>query len=569
MVWGFYFACRGLFFNIKSGGGFMITAEQLQTHPIADLIPSMTDEEYRGLLEDIKVNGLIDPIYLFEGKILDGRHRYRACLELETQPRFEEYQGDSPVAFVISRNLKRRHLTESQRAALAVELLPYIEKEARERQVKAGKAGEKYGVLGGRGIKKGSSEYNERALQLQEQDTQELEDRNSGTDDESHTGGNGEKPLGGKFPPRGFGEGRSTEIAAKLVDSNSKYVKTAKKLSQQAPEVFEAVKEGKVNIMQAKKIAELPEELRKSIIETVNSSGGNGHKVERIIANFKSLNRPEGGQAITDFSCAIDEQKNMALKLYLACFSYDEIASVLGVKEETVTGWISDIQSADKVRIPDSLQVYNLWQFNDCSSGYGIDYPGRIPGQIVENLLYYYTKPFDIVVDPMAGGGTTIDVCIAMSRRYRAYDIQPVRQEIKQWDITQGFPDECRGCDFIFLDPPYWKQKQNEYSSHKTNLANLSLDEFYKSIEKILMDAHGVLKDGGCIALIIGPTQDRGVVYDHAFQIYKILEKVFTFINRIIVPYTTQQARPYHITSARDGRYMLKLYRDLMIFKKQ
>jgi len=93
----------------------MLLTEKLQTHPIADLMPSMSEEEYKNLIEDIKVNGLIEPIYLFEGKILDGRHRYRACVELGIEPRFEEYSGNSPVSFVISKNLKRRHLTESQK----------------------------------------------------------------------------------------------------------------------------------------------------------------------------------------------------------------------------------------------------------------------------------------------------------------------------------------------------------------------------------------------------------------------------------------------------------------------
>jgi DNA modification methylase len=73
-------------------------------------------------------------------------------------------------------------------------------------------------------------------------------------------------------------------------------------------------------------------------------------------------------------------------------------------------------------------------------------------------LLSISTEPFDFVVDPMAGGGTTLDVCKAMSRRCRCYDIKPVRDEIQQYDITTGFPAECRGCDLVFLDPTYWRQ---------------------------------------------------------------------------------------------------------------
>lgn len=142
-----------------------------------------------------------------------------------------------------------------------------------------------------------------------------------------------------------------------------------------------------------------------------------------------------------------EERKQKILELYLACHTQEEIAEVVWVARSTVTEFISNVKNgglADFDITPDSLQLYNLWQFSAPDSRYGLDYPGRIPAQIVENVLYYYTEPFDLVVDPMVGGGTTIDVCRAMYRRYRAYDIRPVRNDIKEYDITQGFPRECK-----------------------------------------------------------------------------------------------------------------------------
>ena len=86
-------------------------------HPYCSAIPEMAQEDYKSLKSDISGSGLLEPIVLFQGMILDGRHRYRACLELDIEPWFKDYDGpDSPMDYVISMNLRRRHLSESQRA---------------------------------------------------------------------------------------------------------------------------------------------------------------------------------------------------------------------------------------------------------------------------------------------------------------------------------------------------------------------------------------------------------------------------------------------------------------------
>jgi ParB-like chromosome segregation protein Spo0J len=98
----------------------------LEFHPLADIFPLLEGDEFNNLVSDIKANGLHEAIIVYEDKILDGRNRYRALLALGIDPEGycvdETDDIDDPVAYVISLNLRRRHLDESQRAMVAAKL---------------------------------------------------------------------------------------------------------------------------------------------------------------------------------------------------------------------------------------------------------------------------------------------------------------------------------------------------------------------------------------------------------------------------------------------------------------
>jgi N6-adenosine-specific RNA methylase IME4 len=100
----------------------MQETNEYKAHPAANIFPFMTDREFAELKIDIERNGLMEPVILHEGMILDGRNRYKACHALGIEPAFTEFEGDDPVAFVVSRNLHRRHLNESQRAMVAAKI---------------------------------------------------------------------------------------------------------------------------------------------------------------------------------------------------------------------------------------------------------------------------------------------------------------------------------------------------------------------------------------------------------------------------------------------------------------
>ena len=100
------------------------------THRFADFIPVADGADQFALRESIGSIGLIDPIMLFEGAILDGRHRYAACTKMGVEPRFVEFEGDEEAAlsYVLAKNIARRNLTTVQKLNLRDKLTPEIER---------------------------------------------------------------------------------------------------------------------------------------------------------------------------------------------------------------------------------------------------------------------------------------------------------------------------------------------------------------------------------------------------------------------------------------------------------
>jgi ParB-like chromosome segregation protein Spo0J len=177
--------------------------EIYKIHELASKLPEMSVEEFETLKESIKVNGLLQDIILWESKVLDGRHRYKACQELDVKPKFREYTGSTPVAYVIAQNVNRRHLTPSQRAVLAVELLPDIEAEAASRKAAS--------------LKQNAKKTNVLPIASNE--------------------ANGE-------PTEQESKGKSASIAAKLLDVSTTSVERAKRAKDEVPEKWEAIKNG-------------------------------------------------------------------------------------------------------------------------------------------------------------------------------------------------------------------------------------------------------------------------------------------------------------------------------------
>jgi hypothetical protein len=97
----------------------------LPVHPAAAMFPMVSDDELDELAADIKANGLLHPIVISDGQIIDGRNRREACRRAGiAKPQTEDLNGHDPIAYIVSANINRRNLTKGQRAMALAKLYP-------------------------------------------------------------------------------------------------------------------------------------------------------------------------------------------------------------------------------------------------------------------------------------------------------------------------------------------------------------------------------------------------------------------------------------------------------------
>ena len=234
---------------------------------------------------------------------------------------------------------------------------------------------------------------------------------------------------------------------------------------------------------------------------------------------------------------------------------------------------LEDLHAADldflidyKNFIENDLFLYYIW---NAKKGDNNSHFGHFPKLFMKNLLYYHTQPFDLVYDPFAGSGTTIDACREMFRQYIVSDLTPdkSRPEIFEHDITTGLPDNLPKPDMVFLDPPYWKQAEGKYSDSDHDLGNMPLDEFYQSMYNLFSEIAS--RKINKIALVIQPTQyaNNLIFEDHILKFDKMLHSKYEIEMRYILPYSTQQYNAQMVEKAKDEKVCLVLHRDLIIWR--
>lgn len=268
-------------------------------------------------------------------------------------------------------------------------------------------------------------------------------------------------------------------------------------------------------------------------------------------------------------------------EMWLACYSVEEIAESENIVKSTVSEVCSvfaDLQKAnksDKAAAEHATDfkppIYNIWKQQEKSAG--SSHFGNSEIKWLDNLLYLYTSPFDVVVDPFGGGGSTIDLCRKRFRRYFVSDRNPIPErakQIRQHDVNDGLPKLPRWEDvrLVYLDPPYWIQAKGQYSKDKSDLANMPLDEFNKVLSGTIAAFAKKLKAGAVIALIIQPTQWNAPKREFTDHIGDMLRAVKLPVDmRFSVPYESQQCNAQMVEWAQDNKRCLVLTREIVAWR--
>jgi DNA modification methylase len=225
-------------------------------------------------------------------------------------------------------------------------------------------------------------------------------------------------------------------------------------------------------------------------------------------------------------------------------------------------------------RPPLVIQPTTLWDYPSQDYGEGQQgrpgYKGATPSYIIWNLLQRYTKPKDLVIDPCAGSGTTLDVARDLNRRALGYDLAPTRKDIFRIDARK-LPLEDGKADFVFIDPPY--STHIDYSDDPRCIGKLDAADgkYYEAMELVIQEIHRVLRPGKHMALYVSDSFVKGkAFFPIGFGIFSILQKYFEPVDIIaVVRHNKTLEMGNYRAAAEDQNFFLRGFNYLFIMKKQ
>ena len=289
----------------------------MRPHPYANLFPMMDSAAFAVLADDIKRRGLLHPITIYQGKVLDGRNRLKACRKVGVQPRFTEFKGRDPLGHVVSLNLQRRHLTESQRAMLGLDILPRLEQEAKSRQ-RMGKE---------------------------------------------------------KLPdPKRAGQAR--DHAARLFKVSGRYIQDAKKIANKAPDLCEKVRDALITLPEAKMLCGLSKGDRANLLKRKLSNPKQNLRLEfqalkkrQVLRKATSLATVQGRYQVILADCPWHMPPSgtfRGIQNHYPTMTLDKLKALpvkkLAADDSVLFLWA--INSA----LPDALELMKTWGFEYASN---------------------------------------------------------------------------------------------------------------------------------------------------------------------------------------------------------
>jgi DNA modification methylase len=220
------------------------------------------------------------------------------------------------------------------------------------------------------------------------------------------------------------------------------------------------------------------------------------------------------------------------------------------------------------------LQSTTLWDFPRQNYGNtpkgNNKYAGVTPAELIWNLVWRYTEPGDIVVDPMCGSGTTLDVCKEEGRKAFCYDIEPppYRKDVIQNDARKiPLPDDY--ADLVFIDSPYGDNIK--YNDNPASIGKISSEtiEFYDELEKVIQESFRILKPGKVLGWLIGDQWVKKKFTPVGFLLYARLTKYFDTVDIICIARRGQSSNTglWH-NRARRFNFYLRGFKYLFIMKK-
>jgi DNA modification methylase len=227
----------------------------------------------------------------------------------------------------------------------------------------------------------------------------------------------------------------------------------------------------------------------------------------------------------------------------------------------------------DAEEVP-QMQSTTLWDFPRQSYGNtpkgNNKYAGVTPAELIWNMVWRYTEPGDLVVDPMCGSGTTLDVCKEEGRKAICYDVSPppYRKDILKNDARKiPLPDNY--ADMVFIDSPYGDNIKYNEEPECIGCISSETEEFYDELEKVIKESYRILKPGKVLGWLIGDQWVKKKFTPVGFLLYARMAKYFDTVDIICIARRNQSSNTgIWANRARRFNFYLRGFKYLFIMRK-